>query len=90
MEVRGKEVQVRRNNHPRQVWGAGRTEKKSVWLEGSGQGQMPGEEVVAVGKAAGWGYRHLPPGPWEMETGLRFKVGPPGSPLLWFCVTCAV
>lgn len=75
MEVRGKGVQVRRNSHPRQVWEAEQTETKSVWLEESGQGQMPGEEVVAVGKAAGWGYRHRPTVPLEDGNGTEIQTG---------------
>lgn len=55
MEGRRKGVQVIRNSHPRQVWEAERTEKKPAWPEESGQGEMPGEKAVAVGKAAGWG-----------------------------------
>lgn len=66
MEVRGKGVQVRRSSHPRRVWEAERTERKPVWLEESGQGEMPGGEVVAVGKAqAGATGTYLPKAPLE-------------------------
>lgn len=75
MGVRGKGVEVRRNSHPRQVWEAERTEKKSVWLEESGQGEMPGEEVVVMGKAVGWDYRHLPTVPLEDGTGTEMQTG---------------
>lgn len=80
IDVREKRVQVRRNSshkHPRQVQEAEQRERKPAWPEQSGQVGDAKREGHSRGQGSTLGLQALARGPWKVEAGLRFRLGPP-------------